>query len=142
MDGVVDVWDHFYSQNEVTYSHKVGGAALSAVVVQGSIESGGRLLAVGDVKGTINVLEACTSLVQPHPNEKGAINVMFKREIKQEMNLEARERNLLRAKKQEGKKSETGEAAGGINDKIDEVLRKIDADFLVIIKETEDNEMK
>lgn len=24
MDGVVDIWDYFYRQNEVAYSHKVG----------------------------------------------------------------------------------------------------------------------
>ena len=23
MDGVVDIWDYFYRQNEVAYSHKV-----------------------------------------------------------------------------------------------------------------------
>lgn len=24
MDGVLDIWDYFYRQNEVAYSHKVG----------------------------------------------------------------------------------------------------------------------
>lgn len=34
MDGVVDVWDYFYRQNEVAYSHKIGDCALSSISVQ------------------------------------------------------------------------------------------------------------
>ena len=29
MDGVVDIWDYFYRQNELAYSHKVQDANLS-----------------------------------------------------------------------------------------------------------------
>ena len=35
MDGVVDIWDYFYRQNEVAYSHKVGDCMLSSMAVQG-----------------------------------------------------------------------------------------------------------
>merc|ERR1711967_207455 len=33
MDGVVDIWDYFYRQNEVAYSHKVGDTDLSCIAV-------------------------------------------------------------------------------------------------------------
>ena len=36
MDGVVDIWDYFYRQNEVAYSHKVGDCMLSSMAVQGN----------------------------------------------------------------------------------------------------------
>jgi dynein intermediate chain 2 len=51
MDGVVDIWDYFYRQNEVAYSHKVGDSQLSSMAVQGTIQSGGKLVAMGDVTG-------------------------------------------------------------------------------------------
>lgn len=90
MDGVVDVWDYFYRQNEVAYSHKVGESALSSIAVQGSASSGGRLVAVGDVNGTVSLLEVCEGLAQPQNNEKIAIANMFEREMKREKNLEVR----------------------------------------------------
>ena len=37
MDGVVDIWDYFYRQNEVAYSHKVGDCMLSSMAVQGML---------------------------------------------------------------------------------------------------------
>ena len=39
MDGVVDIWDYFYRQNEVAYSHKVGDCMLSSMAVQGMLPS-------------------------------------------------------------------------------------------------------
>ena len=39
MDGVVDIWDYFYRQNEVAYSHKVGDCMLSSMAVQGMLAS-------------------------------------------------------------------------------------------------------
>jgi dynein intermediate chain 2, axonemal len=40
MDGVMDVWDYFYRQNEVAYSHKIGNAALSSISLQASSPGG------------------------------------------------------------------------------------------------------
>ena len=39
MDGVVDIWDYFYRQNEVAYSHKVGDCMLSSMAVQGNYDT-------------------------------------------------------------------------------------------------------
>ena len=144
MDGVVDIWDYFYRQNEVAYSHKVGDSPLSTISVQGTMQSGGRLVAVGDVKGTVSLLEVCDSLASQQPNEKMAINGMFERETKQEKNLELRERDLRRAKaaEEEASKKEAGDKKDGKDEKMEELLRKVDADFLAMIKEAEDDESK
>ena len=141
MDGVVDIWDYFYRQNEVAYSHKVGDTDLSCIAVS---NQGGKYVAVGDTNGTVSLLEICDSLAAPQTNEKMAISNMFDREMKQEKNLEARERDLKRAKAQEAeaREKEAAENKDGKDDKMEELLRKVDADFLAMIKEAEDDESK
>lgn len=144
MDGVVDIWDYFYRQNEVAYSHKVGDAGLSSISVQGTTQGGGRLVAVGDVNGTVSLLEVCESLAAQQPNEKVAISGMFERETKREKNLEVRERDMKRKKAafDEEKSREGAEKKDGKDEKMEELLRKVDADFLAMIKEAEDDESK
>lgn len=141
MDGVVDIWDYFYRQNEVAYSHKVGDTDLSCIAVS---NQAGRLVAVGDTNGTVSLLEVCESLAAPQTNEKTAISNMFDRETKQEKNLEIRERDLKRAKAQEAeaKNREAAEKKEGRDDKMEELLRQVDADFLAMIKVAEDDETK
>merc|ERR1712159_852929 len=109
MDGIVDVWDYFYRQNEVAYTHKVGDCALSSIANDATT---GRLLSVGDVEGTVALMEVCDSLATPQHNEKSAIGAMLERETKQEKKAQAME----------------------------EQLRAVDADFLNMIKEAEDDE--
>ena len=48
----------------------------------------------------MSLLELCESLAQSQANERKAIDMMFEREMKQEKNLEARERDLRRQKAQ------------------------------------------
>merc|ERR1719199_1304894 len=144
MDGVVDIWDYFYRQNEVAYSHKVGDDGLSSVSVQGTSQSGGRLVAVGDIQGTVSLMEVCESLAHSQANEKQAIAGMFERETKREKNLEVRERDMKRKKLQfeADKQAEAAEKKDGKDEKMEELLRKVDADFLAMIKEAEDDESK
>ena len=144
MDGVVDIWDYFYRQNEVAYSHKVGDAPLSSLAVQGTSQSGGKLVAIGDTTGTVSLLELCESLAVQQSNEKKAIELMFEREMKQEKNLETRERDLkrLRASEDQAKMLEAQERKDAKDDKMEALLRKVDADFLAMIKEAEDDESK
>merc|ERR1711991_673233 len=145
MDGVVDIWDYFYRQNEVAYSHKVGDANLSSIAVQGNLQAGGKLVAMGDVHGTVSLLELCESLASSHQQtEKKAIELMFERETKQERNLEARERNLVRQKAQEqnDRNKESQDKKDAKDEKMEALLRKVDADFLAMIKEAEDDESK
>ncbi|KAJ1445521.1 WD40-repeat-containing domain protein [Pelagophyceae sp. CCMP2097] len=141
MDGVVDIWDYFYRQNEVAYSHKVGDAPLSSIAVS---NGSGRLVAVGDAHGTVSLLEVCESLAAPQANEKGAIASMLDRETKQEKNLELRDRDLRRAKalEVEAKKKESVDEKEKKDAKMEEQLRTVDANFLNMIKEAEDDESK
>ena len=141
MDGVVDIWDFFFSQNEVAYSHKVGDAGLSSISVQGTTHGGGRLVAAGDVNGTVSLLQVSESLAEPQTNEKNAILGMFERETKREKNLEARARDIKKkqAAMEAEKKKEKDELAEGKDDKMEEVLRGVDADFLSMIKAQEDD---
>ena len=144
MDGVIDIWDYFYRQNEVAYSHKVGDAMLTSVAVQGTTQQGGRLIAVGDVTGTVSLLEVCESLAASQSNERKAIDLMFEREMKQEKNLEARERDLRRQRtmEAENRTREAQDKKDAKDEKMEALLRKVDADFLAMIKEAEDDESK
>lgn len=145
MDGVVDIWDYFYRQNEVAYSHKVGDAPLSSIAVSSSGGAGsGRLVAVGDANGTVSLLEVCDSLAAPQTNEKNAIAAMLERETKQEKNLEQRDRDLRRAKslEAEARKKECIDEKEKKDAKMEEQLRTVDANFLNMIKEAEDDETK
>jgi len=144
MDGVVDIWDYFYRQNEVAYSHKVGDTNLSSIAVQGSLQHGGKLVAMGDIHGTVSLLEVCESLAESQANERKAIDLMFEREMKQEKNLEARERDLKRQKAAEAseRNKDVQEKKDAKDEKMEALLRKVDADFLAMIKEAEDDESK
>lgn len=144
MDGVVDIWDYFYRQNEVAYSHKVCDAMLSSIAVQGTSQVGGKLVAIGDNTGTVSLLELCESLAAPQANERKAIDLMFEREMKQEKNLEAREREIRRQRAQETetRSRESQDKKDAKDEKMEALLRKVDADFLAMIKEAEDDESK
>lgn len=91
---------------------------------------------------------------------------MFERELKQEKNLESRERDLRRQRaneviaflsspfklytvvlvfisvKVEARFLEAQEKKDAKDDKMEALLRKVDADFLAMIKEAEDDESK
>lgn len=138
MDGVVDVWDYFYRQNEVAYTHKIGDVALSSIAVH----PGGKLIAVGDVNGTVSLLEVCDSLAISQPNEKSAIGAMFERETKREKNLEARAREVKRAKAaEEGRKRKEAADKGDVqaDEKMEALLKKIDEDFLALLNEVKED---
>merc|ERR1712070_274693 len=108
--------------------------------VQGNTQSGGRLVAVGDINGTVSLLEVCESLAQQQANEKQAIAGMFERETKREKNLEMRERDLKRKQQQgAGGGDADDKAKDGKDQKMEDLLKKVDADFLAMIKEAEDD---
>ena len=142
MDGVVDIWDFFYRQNEVAYSHKVGDVPLSSISVQGSSQGGGRLVAVGDSNGMISLMEVTEGLATSQSNEKAAISGMLERETKREKNLEMREKEQRRKKQRYEDEKDQDSTSNTKDDKMEELLRQVDADFLGMIKEAEDSENK
>lgn len=141
MDGVVDVWDYFHRQNEVAYSHKVGDVALSTVAVQGNAVYGSDLFAVGDCNGMISLMQLSDGLASIQPNEKNAIGGMFERETKREKNLESKEKEMRRKRAaNEELKAAQEDGFATIDDKMEQLLRTVDANFLSMIKEAEDSE--
>lgn len=144
MDGFVDIWDYYYRQNAVAYTHKVGDHPLSSIAVQGNTQGGGRLVAVGDVNGTVSLLEVCESLAVPQSNEKMAIAGMFERESKREKNLEKRAMELSRRARAMESEAKGGDSRkpDGKDEKMEEILRKVDAEFLAMIKDAEEEESK
>ena len=89
-------------------------------------------------------------------NEKQAVGWMLEREMRQEKNLELRERDLRRAKAAEegggggGGGGGNGGGGGGVvgaggwvggkgEENMEELLRKVDTDFLSMIKEAEND---
>ena len=62
-DGQLDVWDYYYRQNEVAFSHKVSYAPLTSIKISyqgsGNQITGGKLVAIGDQDGTVTLLELC-----------------------------------------------------------------------------------
>lgn len=139
-DGVLDVWDIGHSQNEVAYSHKVSDSSLSSISIEGNSQGGGKLVAVGDAKGIVSLLEVCDSLAQPQPNEKASVNAIFERETKREKNLEVREREVKRAKAQEDERRKREEKGpeDDANSKESEMLRRLEEEFFSATKSQDD----
>ena len=109
-DGWLDIWDYLYRQNEVAFSHKVSDYGLTCVklnVVTGSDNIGvtpkgqGKYAAIGDMNGTITLLELCPSLYEPqlHMNERSVIESIFSREKEKEKKLRTLENSKNKKKK-------------------------------------------
>jgi len=140
-DGVLDIWDYFYRQNEVAYSHKASDAPLSSIAVNAN----GKYVTVGDKNGTVSLLQVCDSLAIQQSNEKLAILGMFERESKREKNLELRSKELAKKQQQiskdaESKNSLEGDEAAQAN--MAQLLQQVDEEFLKLVKEGDDAEQK
>lgn len=141
-DGVLDVWDYFNRQNAVAYSHKVSDVALSSISIQGNMQNGGgKLVAVGDVNGTVSLLEVSDNLAVCQASEKVAIGLLFDRESKREENLEKRAQALARLARAQSSRGEADLELPG-DDFAADVLKQVDADFDSIIKHAEEEEAK
>lgn len=142
MGGELNVWDYYNSQNEMSYSHKIGNSALSAISIEGNTLGGGKLVAVGDVDGSVNILEVSDCLATPQAHEKSIISNMFERESKREKNLEVREREIKRAKalaEEQKKQSDTdGESEESPFD--EDVLAQIESKFQAILQNDNEND--
>jgi len=125
-DGVLDIWDYFYRQNDVALSHKLGDSGLSSI----SVHKRGALVAIGDDKGTVSLLEVSDSLSRGNPNEKLAMSSMFERETQREKNLIALAKEQKRREVQAAKEKKRSEDDKSADTKMEELLLKLDVDFL------------
>ncbi|XP_039646998.1 dynein intermediate chain 2, axonemal isoform X2 [Perca fluviatilis] len=90
MDGVLDVWDILFKQNDPTLSLKVCDEALYSLRLQDN----GRLVACGSQQGGATLLEISSGLSTLQKNDKSLLAAMFERETKREKVLEARQREI------------------------------------------------
>jgi dynein intermediate chain 2 len=97
MDGVLDVWDYYYKQNDPVLSVQVSDAGLTSF----NLHDQGKLMTTGDAKGNVCLLDLYEGLAVMQANEKQSIAQMFERETKREKNLEARQKELkMKARKE------------------------------------------
>lgn len=140
MDGVLNVWDFYHRQDEVAYTHKVGNIALTSIAVQGNVQSGGKLVAVGDIGGSTSLLEVCDSLCVAPKDEKATINSIFERETRREKNLEVREREMKRAKALREEKRKSISSDNNDESEMEDILKKIDDEFAAMLQDNSKDE--
>lgn len=102
MDGSLDCWDFFHKQNDPIFTTKVSEHGLCSIKVQQQ----GKLIALGGIDGTTTILEVSDALSEGQREEKQAMGLMFERETKREKNLELRQIQRKRDKKEQKKKAE------------------------------------
>lgn len=133
-DGVLDIWDYFYRQNDVALSHKLGDAGLSSI----SVHARGALVGIGDDQGTVSLLEVSDSLSRSNPNEKLAMGGMFEREKQRETNLKVLAKDQKRREIQTQKDKKRQEDDKTADTKMEELLLKLDQDFLAMAEAPEE----
>jgi len=84
MNGVFDVWDFLYKQNEPTLSIPVGETGLHCMRLE---KDGGKLVAFGSLDGSTTLYEISDALCMAQANEKQTIQAMFERETNREKQL-------------------------------------------------------
>ncbi|XP_061597734.1 dynein axonemal intermediate chain 2-like [Cololabis saira] len=131
MDGVLDVWDILFKQNEPKLSVKVCDKALYSVRVQDN----GRLLGCGSQQGDTTLLEISSGLSTLQKNEKSLLAGMFERETKREKILEARQREMRlkeRCRSEQSRSEETGREEG--EEDVEQLLSRAESDFYTMVE--------
>ncbi|XP_039978069.1 dynein intermediate chain 2, axonemal [Xiphias gladius] len=131
MDGVLDVWDILFKQNDPTLSLKVCDEALYSLRVQDN----GHLVACGSQQGGATLLEICSGLSTLQKNEKSLLAAMFERETKREKILEARQREIRlkeRSRSEQGKEEEGGREEG--EESPDQLIIRAENDFYSMVE--------
>jgi dynein intermediate chain 2 len=136
-DGWLDVWDYYYRQNEIAFSHKVSDAPLTCIKVSyvgsGNQIIGGKYAAIGDQDGTVTILELCESLYTMQKNEKDIMTDIFTREMTKEKNLEAL-RRLQELEKKRVPKDMTA-IHKKFEEKKSEEIKKVEERFDALLKQ-------
>ncbi|GJQ68712.1 hypothetical protein Trydic_g17247 [Trypoxylus dichotomus] len=89
-DGILDVWDILQQQKQASVGVKVCDESLKTLRTHDL----GRLVAVGNKKGTTYLVEFSENLASSNKNDKSLLTAMFERETRREKILEARNREL------------------------------------------------
>jgi len=139
-DGWMDVWDYFYRQNEIAFSHKVSDAALTCIKINttggGNQNIIGKFAAIGDQHGTVTLLELCDSLYMSGSDnkEKEVIGDILDRETRKEKNLE------FMKKQAEGKQKvqREGRAFKEWEAKKSDVIKKTEESFFAVMGKHEE----
>ncbi|XP_018577180.1 dynein intermediate chain 3, ciliary-like [Anoplophora glabripennis] len=109
-DGTLDVWDILQQQKQASLSVKVADEPLKCLRTHDM----GRLVAVGNQKGSIYLVEFSENLSVCNKNDKMLLTAMFERESRREKILEARNRELRLKLKQ------TKQAADNVDEDVAE----------------------
>lgn len=80
-DGCIDVWDILDRTHEPSMTQSVSSAAITCIFPY-QVTAKQHLLAVGDMTGTLHILEIPWSLRQATPNEANGVANYFEREVK------------------------------------------------------------
>ncbi|KAM3858516.1 dynein axonemal intermediate chain 2 [Diretmus argenteus] len=136
MDGMLDVWDILFKQNDPTLSLKVCDEALYSLQVQDN----GCFLACGSQLGNTTLLEICPGLSTLQRNEKSLVAAMFERETKREKILEARQREIRlkeRSRSEQSREDENNREADG-EESPEQLIARAEAEFYSMV----DSEIK
>ena len=138
-DGVMNVWDFFYKQNDPVLNIEVSDASITSF----NIQREGRIVVCGDANGNTTMYELSEGLTVMQQNEKASIQQMFERESKREKNLETRQKELKQKARRE-LAAETADANGdGSANAVgggatDDVIKGIENEYFEALKkETE-----
>ncbi len=101
VDGTLDAWDMFFRHSAPAFSTRVSKDALCSLKLQ----STGATAAVGDVTGSVTVLELSASLSVQQKSDKARMSEILERETKRERNIETISR---KKESQEQKRKDDG----------------------------------
>ncbi|XP_061782871.1 dynein axonemal intermediate chain 2 [Nerophis lumbriciformis] len=132
-DGVLDIWDVLFKQNDPTLSVKVCDEALYSL----RVHDNGRLVACGSQQGTATILEICSGLSSLQKNEKSQMAEMFEREAKREKILEARQKEMRlkeRSRSEQSREDQTGQNGADQEETVEQLIARAELDFFTIVE--------
>ncbi|KAM6903932.1 dynein axonemal intermediate chain 2 [Lycodopsis pacificus] len=132
MDGILDVWDILFKQNDPTLSLKVCDEALYSL----RLHETGRLVACGSQRGGATLLEINSGLSTLQKNEKSLLAAMFERETKREKILEARQREIRLKERSRSEQSRDEDGAREDQDQNQNQLMVRAEDHFYLVTET------
>ncbi|XP_061733218.1 dynein axonemal intermediate chain 2 [Nerophis ophidion] len=132
-DGMLDIWDVLFKQNDPTLSVKVCDEALYSL----RVHDNGRLVACGSQQGTATILEICSGLSSLQKNEKSLMAEMFEREARREKILEARQKEMRlkeRSRSEQSREDHAGQNGADQEETVEQLIARAEQDFFTIVE--------